>query len=187
MANEGLENKIKELVEISEKLPERYRERCFEVLLTNYLNEVKTTEKIVAKIDPVVPEPPKKIVIPIDVRAFLQQYALPEDILQKLFIIEGNETRTIYSIETTKKSDAQIQVALLMALENALKPGGKFEFSMEVVRGRCKDKAVFDGPNFRTHFKNNKKFFKDLEDEDRIELSPEGKAELADVISAIVQ
>ncbi len=186
MTNEELENKIKEFVEISEKLPERYRDRCFEVLLTNFLSDVKTPEEIVRKIEPVPPEPPKKLVIPIDVRAFLQQYNISEDIISKLFITDGNEIRPVYIIKTVKKSEAQIQVALLTALENALKQGGRFEFSQEVIRGRCKDRAVYDEPNFKAHFKNNKKLFKDLTDEDSIELSPEGKTELAEVISAIV-
>ena len=33
MTEEELQNKIKEIVDIAEKLPERYREKCFEVLL----------------------------------------------------------------------------------------------------------------------------------------------------------
>ena len=38
MAIDELESKIKAFVEIAEKLPERYREKCFEVMLTNYLS-----------------------------------------------------------------------------------------------------------------------------------------------------
>lgn len=189
MTSEELEAKIKEFVDISEKLPEKYREKCFEILLNNFLKIGKIPEKEPEedKVESTDKTVQKKFIIPIDVRAFLQQYNVPETNIQKLFIMEGEETRAIYTIKTTKKSDAQIQLALLTALETALKPQGKFEFGIEVVRTKCKDHAVYDSVNFKTHFKNNKKLFKDLSDEEHVELSPDGKAELADIILEIIQ
>lgn len=188
MIPEELEAKLKEFVEIAEKLPEKYREKCFEVLLDNFLKTGKTSEKepVTGNDAPPVPTIQKKFIIPIDVRAFLQQYNIPEDNIQKLFIMEGEEIRSVYTIKTTVKSDAQIQLALLTSLENALKQG-KFEFGIENVRARCKDRAVYDTINFKTHFKNNKKFFKDLSNDEHVELSPDGKAELADIILEIIQ
>lgn len=188
MTAEELEVKLKEFVEISEKLPEKYREKCFEVLLNNFLKTGRTSEKepeTGSDTHP-VPTTQKKFIIPIDVRAFLQQYNIQEDNIQKLFIVEGEEIRPIYTIKTTVKSDAQIQLAVLTALENALKQG-KFEFGIENVRARCKDRAVYDTVNFKTHFRNNKKLFKDLSDDEHVELSPDGKAELADIILEIIQ
>jgi hypothetical protein len=187
MTTEELENKIKEFVEISEKQPESYRTKCFEILLDSYLAGEKSPsgsgngkQLIPEQIVPV--QPVKKFVIPIDVRAFLQQYNLSEEIIQKLFLIEGEEIRLIYSIKTTKKADAQMQIALLTALENTLRPNGKFEFSMEDVRHRCDEHKVLDKTNFKNNFKNNKKLFKELDDKEDVELSPDGKAKLADVI-----
>jgi len=192
MSTEELESKIKEFIEIAEKQPEMYRVKCFEILLTNYLTSGKTSlglgnDQQLDKGQLVPEQPVKKFVIPIDVRAFLQQYTLSEDNIQKLFLIEGEEIRSIYTIETTKKADAQMQIALLTALENALKPNGKFEFSVENVRVRCNDHKVYDATNFKTNFKNKKKLFKDLDDEENVELSPDGKAELAEVILEIVK
>jgi hypothetical protein len=188
MTNEELESRIKEFVEIAEKLPERYREKCFEVLLSNFLIGGKMPQKAVEGVEtPTVSMPANKFVIPIDVRALFQQYNIPEDSIQKLFFTEGEEVRPTYTIKTTKKADAQIQLALLTALENALKPDGRFEFAMETVREKCREHKVYDQPNFKTIFKNNKKFFKDLSDEEHVELSPDGKTELADVILAIIQ
>ncbi len=191
MTTEELENKIKEFVEISEKQPESYRVKCFEVLLTNYLTSGKIppaneNNKQIITDQMATEQPTKKFVIPIDVRAFLQQYNLPEESIQKMFLIEGEEIRPIYSIETTKKADAQTQIALLTALENALKPNGKFEFSIENVRERCNEHKVYDKTNFSTTFKNKKKLFKDMTEEEHVELSPDGKAELAEVILEIV-
>ena len=79
-----------------------------------------------------------------------------------------------------------MQITLLATLENALR-GGKFEFSAEGVRQRCKDYRSYDRTNFTGIFKKNYKFFKSLSDDEHIELSPDGKAELAEVALAIIQ
>ena len=187
MASEELERKIKEFIDVAEKFAEPYRQKIFEVLLADYLRGTQRPKEIPEKVE--LPTPtivPQKFVLPIGVRAVLQQYNVPEESIQKLFVIEGSEIQPNFKITTTKKSDAQMQVALLTALENALKPGGKFEFSMEVVRQRCRDEyGTYDRTNFKTHFKNNAKLFKSLDDEDHVELSTDGKAELAEAIVAV--
>jgi len=130
----------------------------------------------------------EEFLVPIDVRAFLQTYSIPEETLQKLFLVEEKEVRPIYKITTTKKSTAQIQIALLSALENAMRgQGNKFEFSMENVRSQCKNRQVYDAGNFRTHFKNNQGFFKSLDDGEHVELSAEGQTELAEVILTVTK
>ena len=185
MTIDELESKIKAFVEIAEKLPERYREKCFEVMLTNYLSTLMTAKRPEIVVTP-PSTPTTKPNIQIDVKAFLQQYNVLEDSIQKLFLVEGENIRSIYSLKTTKKSDAQMQVAFLIAFEHALK-SGKFEFSMEEVRQKCKELLVYDVSNFTAHFKNNTKFFKDLINEEHIELSPNGKSELAEVILEITK
>ncbi len=189
LTGEELESKIKEFIDIAEKFAEPYRQKIFEVLLTNYLRSAQTPEDIPRKIEtpaPTLQSFAQKFIVPIGVRAVLQQYDVPEENIQKLFVIEGSEIQPKFKIYHSKKSDAQMQVALLTALENALKPSGKFEFSMESVRNRCKDDyAVYDLANFKAHFRNNAKLFKNLDDEEHVELSPDGKAELAEVILAV--
>ena len=125
-------------------------------------------------------------VIPISVRAVLQQYNVPEDAIEKLFLIEGNEIQPKFSLKTTVKSEAQTQVELLTALENALRPNGKFEFSLEIVRARCRDEyGAYDKDNFKSNFKNRAKLFKNIDDEEHVELTTEGKQELAEAILAV--
>jgi len=184
-----LEKPIQDIITLVEKLDEKYRQKCFEVLLDFYLHkefqpvtEPKPTKEAEEQ------KSEKEFKIPIDVRAFLQTYEVPEETIGKLFLIEKNEIRPIYKITTTKKSEAQIQLALLAALENAVqKQGNKFEFSVENVRERCQRHNVYDTPNFKAHFKNNAKFFKSLDDEGHVELSPEGQTELAEVISTVAK
>ena len=188
LTTEELETKIKEFIEIAEKFSEPYRQKIFEVLLADYLRS-KAAEKA-AEIPETVapapaPTPAPRCVISIGVRALLQQYNVPEDRIAKMFLIEGEEIQPTYHLKTTVIADAQIQLALLTALENALRAGGKFEFSVEAVRERCKELKAYDAPNFKANFKKNENLFKSLKDEEHVELSPEGKAELAEVILAI--
>lgn len=190
VTNEELEGKIKEFIDIAEKFSEPYRQTIFEVLFVDYLKS-KTPEKAAKIPETAVPTPVPtmgpKFGIPLSVRAFLQQYNVPEDKITKMFLIEGEEVQPTYHLKTTVVADAQIQLALLTALENALKPGGKFEFSVEAVRERCKDLNLYDAPNFNAIFKRKDNFFRSLKDEEHVDLSPDGKAELADVILAITE
>ena len=187
MENEELEAKIKEFIGIADKFDERYRQKIFEVLLINYLRGTQPTKEAPEKVE--VPAPvaaPQKFMVPIGVRAVLQQYNVPEEVIQKLFLIEGTEVQRIYKLTTDKKAVAQMQVALLTALENALKPNGKFEFSIEVVKTRCRDDyGAYDVANFKANFKKNSNLFKSLDDEEHVELSTDGKAELAEAILAV--
>jgi hypothetical protein len=184
--NEELEAKIKEFIGIADKFDDRYRQKIFEVLLINYLRGTQPPKEVATKGgEPSPPPTPEKFIIPIDVRAVLSQYDVPEDKIQQLFITAGSEIRPIYTVKTTKKSDAQMQVALLTALENALKPSGKFEFSIEDVRQRCINQKVYDLANFAANFKNNSKLFEGLDDKEHVTLSPDGKNELAEAILAV--
>lgn len=187
MTTEQLEAKIKEFVEIAEKLPEQYREKCFEVLLLKYLN-TQSFEKRVPEVTRAPIVSAQQFGLPIDVKAFLSQYMIAEDSVRKLFYIEGTEIRPIYQIKATESvATAQVQIALLTALENALKPERGFQFSFEEVKNRCKERGIDYGTNFRNNFKNSLRLFKGLKDEAHVELSPDGKAELADVITAILE
>ncbi len=180
----SLEEAVKAAAELAEKLPEKFQQKGFEKVLEMLLSsrqqqpmqkEVKTDIK--NEIQSTVQH-----IIPIDVRAFLQQYGIPEEKLQKLFLLHDGQTRPIYKISTTKKAKAQIQLTLLTALEHAVS-NGKFEFGIEEIRQRCKDHKCLDIPNFSSIFKKNQNLFKDMVDQEHVELSPEGKTELSEVIT----
>jgi len=186
MKFEELEEPIQDIITLVEKFDEKYRKKCFEILLEFYLRKIfqlATAPEVIEKESEAKKE---EFLIPIDVRAFLQRNNIPQEKLQELFLMQKDEIRPTYKITATKKATAQIQIALLTALENAMHGSGrKFEFSMEPVRERCKNYRVYDKTNFRKHFKNNKRLFKSIDDPEHIELSPEGETELAEVILTV--
>jgi hypothetical protein len=205
MSSEGTQDAIPEnvkkivdgVIQLTDKLDEKYREKAFEILL-KYLLERDGNELVYRAVKPTAELPMQdstgekpsivEPVLPINVRAFLQQNSIPDETIFKLFLIERGQITEKYKITTTRKSEAQIQVALLTALENAIsKQGNRFEFSVETIRTQCQNRGVYDKPNFKAHFKNNSKLFKSLADEEHIELSPEGQTELADVILAVAK
>lgn len=188
MNEEELEANILRFVQIAEKLPEVYRQKCFETLLNHYLRAGSNLAPPTPEVgEPESPKDEKKFIIPLDVRAFLTQYKLSENTLNQLFLIEWPEIRPIYPLKNAKGSTAQIRLALLKALENALQPNGRFEFSFEEVRKLCQAHGVYDASNFKNNFNNNARLFRGLKAEKNVELSPDGKAELADNISAIIE
>lgn len=181
---------LKSIVDLSESLPEQYRAICFEILLREHLTLHKEPAKDKDKKDESASQPKKdhtkKFVIPIDVKAFLNQYNLSEDILWKLFLADGDEVRPIYTLKETKKSKTEIQYSLMMALENALR-SGNFQVELENLRQRCADQKSYDAPNFIAHLRNNGKYYKTVDKEQPLVLSPDGKAELADLIEQLIK
>ena len=175
-----VKNRMDELIEIADSLPEKYQQKGFEVLLSKLIDAIRAptvTPELGRE-----PETSKRaFVIPIDVRAFLRQYGISEENLKNLYLLDPEDVRSIHTVQETRTSRAQIQVTLLTALENALREN-KFEFSIENVRGRCRAHKIYNASNYMANFRNNAKFFKGLEDPEHVELSPDGKSELADIV-----
>ena len=183
-----LEKPIQSIIKLVEKLDEKYRLKCFEILLNFYLRKEFKIEAEEVADEEELEVKEEEFLVPIDIRAFLQQHSIAEEKVQGLFLMEKNEVRPIYKITTTKRATAQLQIALLIALEHALrKQGNKFEFAIKTVRQKCKDLAVYDTANFSAIFKKSKDLFKDLDDPEHVELSAEGKTELAEVISQVAK
>lgn len=179
---------LQKIVELADRVPEVYREKCFELLLGYALHATLSPMPVVPSIPSALPEAPasggKLFVLPIDVRAFLSQYALDESTPWKFFIAEGQEIRPIYQLQATKKATAQIQHALMMALEHALS-SGQFQIDIEALRARCNDQKCYDGRNFMKNIKDKANLFKPIVDGEPLSLSPDGKTELADLIEQL--
>jgi len=179
---------LKKIVELVKTVPEEYRQKCFELLLSHALQVISPPPPVVSPVTTgPAPTPtlvPKLFVLPIDVKAFLSQYGLDESLLWKFFLVEETEIRPIYKLETTKKATAQIQHALMMALETAISTG-QFQVDIESLRARCKEVKCYYSANFMSYIKKHKNLFKTIEPDQPLSLSPDGKSELADLLEQL--
>lgn len=188
MNDDELSQEIQRILDIVEKLPEEYRLKTYEILLKASVMKTNIGEVTRVKLDETIDVTEIKsepLIVPIDVKAFFAQNSLSEEVIQKLFLVQGSEIRPIYKLKTTKKATAQIQVACLVALENALN-GNKFEFSIKDVRSRVDELKALDKSNFIPIFTRKKDLFTSLDDDEHVPLSPAGKTELADTIEELV-
>jgi len=183
---EKMKEKIEEIVSICEKVNEGYRTKCFEVLMQSLLSDSKNFAPQEFPVKQVIKQEvvKKPFVTPVQVKAFMSQYGITEDNLNKIFLLEGENAEPIFNLKAKKAAKAQIQLSLLKALENALKNSG-FKFSVEEVRELCKKHKCYDNANFSSIFKKYSNLFDSLEDGENVSLSPEGKQQLADSIVEI--
>lgn len=181
---EEIKKQIDEIVKIADELPEKYQQKGFEVLLSKAIDILRAP---VLELPPGTEKegPTESFIIPINIKAFLRQYNLKEEEIHALFLLEGKAVIPTYTISTDVISKSQIQLALLLALENALKNIG-FEFDTERVREMCRERGVYDSNNFATNFRYNSRLFNNLEDKEHVTLSPDGKSELADTVSELI-
>ncbi len=126
----------------------------------------------------------RPFVLPIDVKAFLSQYGLDESKLWKLFLVEGEENRPIYQLKVTRKASAQIQHALMMALETAIATG-QFQVDIEALRSRCIDQKCYDAPSFTKNIKDKANLFRSIAPDQPLTLSPDGKTGLAELLEQL--
>lgn len=187
-----LKKEIKEIIEVVKECPEGLQGRAFEILLTDCLEqrregkppkrEVKEKEKKPPEIEGLGKSGFENFQLPMRVKAFLKKQNLVPTDLDKTFHVENQEIEPIWSLETTAFSKAQIQIALIDALENAL-TSGEFSFQLEKVREKCQEKQAYDKTNFMKNFKGSSgKYFGKIDSDSPTSLSDEGMNRLADYI-----
>src|SRR5437870_2718188 len=134
------EAELQEIVALANSVPEDYRQKCFELLLSHSMQGFgrAAPSPIPAAPAAMAEAPSNPFVIPIDVKALLNQFSLPEEALWKVFHVQGNDIRPIYRLKTDKKGRAQIEHALMMALGSAL-TSGQFQVMTDALRQRCMD------------------------------------------------
>ena len=182
------EDDLKRVVKLTEAVPQEYRQKCFEILLGHALQGVPSRRPAGSPAEQVLSQAPitapTRFVLPTDVKAFLSQYGLDESVLRKHYLVDGDQVRPIYQLNTTSKTRALIQLALMMALGNALSTG-RFEVDREGLRARCKELKMYDRGNFSKNIQRYARMFKTVDPEEPLSLSPEGKTELADLLEQL--
>jgi len=198
-----LKSEILDIIDIVNKCPENLREKCFELLLNNYLETEKPTKSeavsmiVKSENQPIKAEPSINdqgtslyellpTDFPVKVQRFLETNGVSFEMINKLYYKENGQILPLYeSLKSTQMSECQIRLALLTAFENSFATG-EMKFNGEEVRKRCQQMKCYDGSNFAANFKNNSHLFDDwAEKYDKTAtygLSIDGKKKLAETL-----
>ena len=204
-----LKDKVDEFAEIAKGLPENLQLVCFELLLKHHLNVAlgRPPKEAAQAPDPAAETSPLPAVqvaaladaglkqedlkladLHLKAKKFLDKHALSIDHLNNLFFKEEGALKPLYEdLKTTRMSESQIRITLLIALRCAIATG-EFEATVEAVKQECTERKCYDGSNFGNNFNNNKSLF-DLDKFAKgvtfVKLSESGRKELADVIKEL--
>ena len=163
-----LKDEIKELATIADSVPEQFREKCFEILLSHLLKGQKNRQQDVSGDEDADGTEEQDAAdkdndgkksgsqaIPAQVRVFMRRTSVTELELCAVLMIEDGDVHFIREPKATKVARGQIEWALLLALKNGYL---KNEMSVdpEDVRSMCQDKGFYDKANFATNFKGAK-------------------------------
>jgi hypothetical protein len=183
---EKLRKPIQDIINFTDTIDGQYREKCFEILLGCYIAGGGALPKGGFTVESARKEGFVIEDMSSEMKTFLGEHNITEEMLNKLFVREKGEIHPLYKITETKRAKAQIQIALLAAIENALRsPSEAFEFHVNVVRQRCMDIKMYDGRDFFINFMDHAGLFGSLSNYEVIKVSPIGKMELANIILAL--
>jgi hypothetical protein len=121
-------------------------------------------------------------------KKFMEKGEVNVSQINELFYKQGDHFESLsVDLKVSKMSEAQIRIALLQALHNALATGD-FETTVENVREECKARKTYDSANFATIFKNHADYF-DFgtwsKEVTTLRLSETGKKELAATVKLV--
>lgn len=196
----NIKETISEILEIVELCPAELKQKCFELLLVDALDTdgrkmkksedsgpSEDTKKEEGKPENDTLENPeiKFSNTHVKARKFIESVGI--DIINNIFYLEAGEFKPLYDdLKAKTLAESQIRISLLEALKNGLK-SGEFHFSVEGVRGLCKDVyKSYDKTNFAANYKNNKELFADeYGSDDLIKISQAGKNRLALILKEL--
>lgn len=211
-----LKKEILDIIEIVQQCPEKLQEKCFEMLLSQYISEHKTEnsqtvvkENVVRNIviedesgESLMDERSKnesssdeiKITdFHIKIQKFLSSNGISISDINELYYKEDGKLMPLYeSLGSTKMSECQIRLELLTAFENSFSSAtGDMSFNGEEVRQRCQAMKCYDLSNFSTNLKKSSNLLDNFNDKydksTEYILSTEGKKELAKIILELVK
>ncbi len=193
MDYQKLKDEIKEIAAIAAEVPDPFREKCFELLLTNLIAVERRPAEGRSK-DIQSPPPADStgdggtLPKPSQIRVFMTKTGVTDDQLKKVVMFEDAQIRFIREPSPAKVAQGQIEWALLLALKNAFEKN-EFTVDPEAVRSVCQEKGFYDAANFAKNFKipkNAELFRSALEPQGEAQpLSNDGHIALARVIKSL--
>lgn len=191
---------IAEIIKVVESVPERLREKCFELLFNAVFAGQPAPAKPVATPAPEAPPPPapepepqlqqgKKL--PPNVLAFARRHNVTPEELSKLFILDHDPLLPIYKLPHGKTAQAQLCKVMMVLLENGLL-NNALSAPYTELRDNVKEDGLLDG-NFNMMLKRNHTLFKgaitkdSIKEGEPIELTGAGMEKLASIIKEMGQ
>ncbi len=167
MKYEELKSEVKDIVDICESVPEKYRSQCFDILLQSLLSGVDhgrtgkregadafnadgKDEKSYKQNNGNSPLP-----TPSQIKVLMQKTGVTLDELQQIAMYEDDEVHFILEPTTKKIARGQIEWALMTALRNGVTQNN-LAADPENVRSICIEKGFYDKANFAATFKTPK-------------------------------
>lgn len=177
---ENVKDKLDEIISISEKCPEKFQVKCFEILLDTLLRGITATTPIQTGATVGVVE------LTATAENFLSRYDISQDQLLGVFHFDGNEYQIIVKDLKEKPTSArQAKLALLIGLKNLLQSGTPIIFKDELMN-MCRQYAAFDSHNFAVNMKSRKNIFLQ-KGRDQWELTRPGQQKAAEVLKELSQ
>ena len=167
MQLEGIKEQIKEISAIAAAVPEEFRQKCFELLMSHLLGGPAPTVGPIPpaawgqNLPPVLARPGYSGAPPMTalLAAFVKKIGLSQDQFGRVVGYEHGNVVFYREPVTDKPAQSQIEWALLLALKNAIVKGA-FSVDAEEVRLVCQEKGVFDRRNFYTVFRRYGDYFR---------------------------
>lgn len=194
---DSLKKEIIEIAEISEKVPESFREKCFEILLTHLLQAETTTskDKDENSSDAVALEGARAaktavhtLTFPAALKAFMRRNSVSQEEIEAIVMVGDGEFHFIKQPKHQNVSKGQNEWALLLALKNGIL-NGSLTVDAEAVRSMVQEQGFYDKANFAKNFKSPKyaSLYKEsLEAQGTaVALSSEGEDQLATLIKSL--
>lgn len=166
---------IEKIVQYVESVPEAYRERTFDFLI-----RLLEREQLGVSLEGVPGETTiEGFALPRQMSAFLKQFEIPVEAVQKMFIVdeEGVLLTHKFSAEDKNRPDIHLELACLLAAENAMKEG-KFRFMEEDLKNRITELGLYDTKDFKKNLRARDEYFINV-DADPIRLSSKGLSKLS--------
>lgn len=173
MSLTALKEQIQEVSKIAASMPEEFRQKCFELLMTHVLNSsgapLPPLPHLLGSAIPFTAVPPAPL-SPIGysgappmtalLTAFVKKIGLTQEQFGRVLgYVHGNVV--FYREPEAGKNNAQSQIdwALLLALKNAITQG-HFIVDGEEVRLVCQEKGIFERRNFYPNFRKHADYFR---------------------------
>lgn len=211
-----LKKEILDIIEIVQKCPEKLQEKCFEMLLSQYISEHKVQKEQPVAIERIMKDNVIETEIVesvvgekgisdsssdeiklsdfhIKIQRFFSSNGISISDINNLYYKEDDKLMPLYeSLGSTKMSECQIRLELLTAFENSFSStNGDMSFNGEEVRQRCQAMKCYDTANFSTILKKGSNLLDNFNDKydknTEYILSAEGKKELAKIILELVK